>query len=278
MVPVGPMYTMLPRLILRRGPTREIVRVGFSCRLGCGSVWHGAPVVRSFHLALIDLVPLASPSAPPPGKNIPSWLMLDRGSAPIRGGDPLLLASPSGLPWRERHVVTNRGDEETRLSSERLKGGFFKTLTRRSSQRATARSDDIANRLPLFLEPRYTIEDACTPSLGYRPPEEFESRVCSLKPSTGQSSQPPLSTLGGSLQTHERDCAGLGLRFRHRVSFRLNKSADVVRSFELALIDLVPLATPSAIPRHGRATVRHARPLRPRAQSRPPSSPSRVGR
>jgi len=42
------MYTMPPRLVLSRGPTREVARVGSLIRLGCVSIWHGARVFRLF--------------------------------------------------------------------------------------------------------------------------------------------------------------------------------------------------------------------------------------
>ena len=80
---------------------------------------------------------------------------------------------------------------------------FFKTLKHEeifANDYSTI--DDLTNRLPHFLEEVYNRRRLHS-SLGYRPPEEFESVYAasahSLKPSTGQSSQPPLSTLGGSL-------------------------------------------------------------------------------
>ena len=82
---------------------------------------------------------------------------------------------------------------------------FFKTLKHEeifANDYSTI--DDLTNRLPHFLEEVYNRRRLHS-SLGYRPPEEFES-VSSLKPSTGQSSQPPLSTLGGSLHPWRNIC------------------------------------------------------------------------
>ncbi len=83
---------------------------------------------------------------------------------------------------------------------------FFKTLKHEeifANDYSTI--DDLANRLPHFLEEVYNRRRLHS-SLGYRPPEEFRECVCSLKPSTGQSSQPPLSTLGGSLHVAIENC------------------------------------------------------------------------
>ena len=116
------------------------MRVGFSCRLGCGSVWHGAPVVRSFHLALIDLVPLASPSAP-----------------------PLVKTSPRGSCWT---VALLRFGAEIRFFLRRLRG--FLGGNGMSSRIATMRKRDCRANASKAVTARQSHRPSCPSSSATR--------------------------------------------------------------------------------------------------------------
>ena len=159
-----PIYPNLRSSITPEGPDELWVADLTYIRLTTGFVFLAVVVAQSHRLC----------HQPSPGHaSLPSRTRSSAAAgwpgSPLRSRGPVCVSSLPLTPRRPRYprIVSRRGNPYDNAHVE----SFFKTLKHEeifANDYSTI--DDLANRLPHFLERRYTIEERLHSSLGYRPP------------------------------------------------------------------------------------------------------------